>query len=542
MTIVLPELPAAWAWTTVEEIGSSRDQAVLTGPFGTSMGSGDFVPDGGGAIPVLTIGCLRDTGLDLRKAVFVRPEKAAELHRYRLRRGDILFSRMATVGRAGFVEGRHDGSLFNYHIMRLRLRDDAIDPALFIYFVRGSDVVRDYVRDVNHGMTRDGINTEQLLTMPVPLPPRSAQASIVAEIESHGSRLDAAVASLERAQAKLNAYRASVLKAAVEGRLVPTEAELARKEKRDYEPADVLLRRILAERRRRWEQAELAKLIAAGKPPKDDKWKAKYEEPTPPDTTALPALPTGWVWARAEQVSEFITKGTTPDTAKMNAGDGEVPFIKVYNLTFEGTLDCSVAPTFISKETNDNELARSTCLPGDVLMNIVGPPLGKVSIVPATLPRWNINQAIARYRPLDGLIARFLAYVLLGPDAVAWAMRRAKTTAGQVNLTLEIARDLPIALPPYAEQVRVTAALDQQLSTHARECETVTKGVLRVARLRQSILKWAFEGKLVDQDPNDEPAEKLLARIRAERAAAPSTRKPRGSKENGVVRSGRGST
>ena len=104
------------------------------------------------------------------------------------------------------------------------------------------------------------------------------------------------MATLERVQRNLKRYRASVLKAAVEGRLVPTEAELARAEGRDYEPASVLLQRILAERRRRWEEAELAKLKARGKTPKDDKWKAKYKEPAPPDTAELPELPEGWCW------------------------------------------------------------------------------------------------------------------------------------------------------------------------------------------------------------------------------------------------------
>ena len=108
---------------------------------------------------------------------------------------------------------------------------------------------------------------------------------------------DDAVATLERVRRNLTRYRASVLKAAVEGRLVPTEAKLARAEGRSYEPASVLLERILAERRRRWEEAELAKMKAKGKVPKDDKWKAKYVEPIAPDTSELPDLPEGWCWA-----------------------------------------------------------------------------------------------------------------------------------------------------------------------------------------------------------------------------------------------------
>ena len=131
---------------------------------------------------------------------------------------------------------------------------------------------------------------------------------IVDAIDSYLTRLDDAVASLERVQAKLKAYRASVLKAAVEGRLVPTEASLARAEKRDYEPAEVLLARILKERRRRWEEAELAKLKAAGKTPKDDKWKAKYEEPVAPDTSTLPELPEGWCWASVGPAGDVLTE------------------------------------------------------------------------------------------------------------------------------------------------------------------------------------------------------------------------------------------
>ncbi len=88
-----------------------------------------------------------------------------------------------------------------------------------------------------------------------------------------------------------------MLKAAVEGRLVPTEAELAREEGRDYEPADELLERILVERRKRWEEAELESMRAKGKEPKDDRWKAKYKEPAAPDTSELPELPEGWCWA-----------------------------------------------------------------------------------------------------------------------------------------------------------------------------------------------------------------------------------------------------
>src|SRR5207244_1697869 len=149
----------------------------------------------------------------------------------------------------------------------------------------------------------------------IPFAPRAEQDRIIGAIEQHLSRLDAAVATLEGAQTKVKAYRASVLKAAVEGRLVSTEAALAREEKRDFEPSEVLLKRILSERRRRWEEAEIEKLKAAGKSPKGDKWKAKYEEPKPPDTKDLPELPEGWCWTTVGALAE-VSGGLTMNGAR----------------------------------------------------------------------------------------------------------------------------------------------------------------------------------------------------------------------------------
>ena len=136
------------------------------------------------------------------------------------------------------------------------------------------------------GTTRPKLTQAALNRIPLPLPPLPEQHRIVAEIEKQFTRLDASVAALKRAQANLKRYRASVLKAACEGTLVPTEAELARAEGRDYEPADRLLERILAERRAHCES--------------QDKRRGQYKEPAAPDTSDMPQLPEGWVWATVQ--------------------------------------------------------------------------------------------------------------------------------------------------------------------------------------------------------------------------------------------------
>ena len=145
----------------------------------------------------------------------------------------------------------------------------------------------------------------------------------MAEIEKQFTRLDASVAALKRVQVNLKRYRASVLKAACEGKLVPTEAELAQSEGRDYEPADRLLERILSERRARWDSQE--------------KRRGKYKEPVTPDTSDLPELPKGWVWATVDQlIVDSPQNGIYKP--KSQYGDG-VPVLRIEDYRQTSTLE-----------------------------------------------------------------------------------------------------------------------------------------------------------------------------------------------------------
>ena len=202
---------------------------------------------------------------------------------------------------------------------------------------------------------------------------------------------------------------------------------------------------------------------------------------------------------KLEDLCFFITKGTTPpkNSTENNNRAKEIPFLKVYNLTFNGQLDFSIDPTFVTKETHTGFLNRSICLPGDVLMNIVGPPIGKVSIVPNTYSEWNINQAIVRYRCLEKLNNKFLAYFLLFSNTVEQLKSKGKATAGQFNLTLEICRELQIPLPTIEKQIEIVDCIEQKLSVCDKIEQTVNESLQKAESLRQSILKQAFEGKLV---------------------------------------------
>lgn len=166
--------------------------------------------------------------------------------------------------------------------------------------------------------------------------------------------------------------------------------------------------------------------------------------------------PTGWSVRRADElVCSPITKGATP-SLHLNTPNATVPFLKVYNLTFSGTLNFETDPTFVEPEVHENDLKRSRVRAGDVLMNLVGPPLGKTALIPDGFPDANVNQAIAIYRIDDPQMRQFFAAYLRTDLAQKWLEKRSKKTSGQRNLTLGLAQELPVPIPP---RQNVTAVL-----------------------------------------------------------------------------------
>ena len=304
------------------------------------------------------------------------------------------------------------------------------------------------------------------------------------EIEKQFTRIDASVDALKRAQANLKRYRASVLKDACEGRLVPTEAELARAEGSDYERADELLERILAERRARWES-----------PAKRGR---KYKEPVAPDTSDLPEPPEGWVWSGLNMLCQNLDAMRVPVKAKdRQEMQGSYPYYGasgvidgVDQYIFDGTY-------LLLAEDGANLLSRST-------------PIAFV----ARGQFWVNNHAHV-LEPMVSVQIGYLEAYLVNLDLQLYV-----TGTAQPKLTQTALNHIPVPLPPLAEQRRIVAEVERRLSVVQQAEVAVEAGLVRAERLRQSILKLAFSGKLVPQDPDDEPASVLLERIRAEREAA----------------------
>jgi len=346
--------------------------------------------------------------------------------------------------------------------------------------------------------------------IPLPLPPLKEQYRIVAEIEKQFTRLDAAVAALKRVQANLKRYRASVLKAACEGRLVPTEAELARAENRSYEPADQLLARILKERRAKWEADQLAKMVAAGKPPTDDKWGAKYKEPTTADTSSLPELPEGWAWASLDQLIGYLRNGFSqkPD-AESGTPILRISAVRPMRVDLQDVRYLSGKPDQYSEDLlNEGDLLFTRYNGSPALVGVCG------VVRSLTMPTAHPDKIIRAKMASAGCESRFLEIVLNTGASREFLARRVRTTAGQSGVSGGDLRAIPVPFAPFREQSRVVSEAERRLSVIDELEATVEADLKRAGRLRQAILKRAFEGKLVPQDPNDEPASVLLERIK----------------------------
>lgn len=402
-----------------------------------------------------------------------------------------------------------------------------LNPYWLAYRLNSSDFVS-FASHLNEG-DRPRVDLDQLGPFELSLPSRPEQDRIVAEIEKQFTELDAAVVALKRVQANLRRYRAALLKAACEGRLVPTEAELARKESRSYETGEQLLERVLLERRAKWEADQLARMIAAGKPPEDDSWKKRYREPDPPDTTDLPRLPEGWAWGSLQQIA-FIVGGITKGQ-KRTADEilRSVPYLRVANVQ-RGYLDLSEIKTI---EATDAEIRELQLQIGDILFNEGGDrdKLGRGWIWEGQVPLCIHQNHVFRARLAStGVLPKFVSHYS-NAQGQLYFMAEGKQTTNLASINLHKLSRFPIPIPPSTEQRRIVLELDRQISNVGSSEKTCVGALLHSERLRQSILKHAFQGKLVPQDPNDEPASMLLERIRAERAAtleeAESARKKR---------------
>jgi len=219
-----------------------------------------------------------------------------------------------------------------------------------------------------------------------------------------------------------------------------------------------------------------------------------------------------WTVEKATDACAKVQSGGTPKEGFID--EPGVPFLKVYNLVNQ-EVDFRYKPQFVRPEVHLGPLAKSRVMPGDVLMNIVGPPLGKVAIAPDDYDEWNINQAITLFRPSEKIRSRWIYCLLCEGSAIREIEFRTKGSAGQVNISLTQCRDFDFPVPSIKEQDEIIERVEFFFSL-AHELEAKLTAARRIVdRLTPALLAKGFRGELVPQDPSDEPASELLEKIRA---------------------------
>ena len=284
--------------------------------------------------------------------------------------------------------------------------------------------------------------------------------------------------------------RQKILDLAIHGKLVPQDP--------NDEPASGLLERIKAEKER---------LIKEGKI-KRTKKSAKSSD-TPHYENVPFELPNSWVWCRLEDIA-YVASGSTPD--KTCFVENGVPYIKMYNLRNQ-KIDFAYHPQYITEEVHNGKLQRSRTEVGDLIMNIVGPPLGKLAIIPTTLPQANFNQAAVLIRPYkfkEVLVSYLKVYLEEMSEINSIATRG---SAGQVNISLTQSQNMRIPIPPLNEVRRIIEEVSKYDILIDSLKQNITDIQNLIAYTKSKILDLAIHGKLVPQDPNDEPAIELLKRI-----------------------------
>jgi len=447
-----------WRWSTLGEV-CSKPQYGWTTSGATS-----------GKVKLLRTTDITSGRIDWTDVPFCR-EEPPEYGKYKLNQNDIVVSRAGSVGVSHLLRNPEE-AVFASYLIRFRPGDSVI-PQFVAYFLQSPEYWSQ-IRSNTAGIAIPNVNATKLQCIPIPVPPLDEQRRIVVEIEKQFTRLDAGLASLRRVQNTLKRYRASVLKAACEGRLVSTEAELARRDNRSYQTGEQLLQRILKGRRERWNG------------------KGKYKEPIAPGPLSNVDLPEGWAWTGFEQLADGTKHAIKagPFGSSLKKSVYTPSGFKIYGQEQVIRGNPYFGDYFISRELFE-QLRSCEAKPGDILVSLVG-TAGKVLILPDDSVPGIINPRLLKLSlNRSGVNLKFIKILLESSAARAFFKLAAHGGTMEI-LNLGILKAFPVPLPPLSEQTRIVAEVERRLSVVDELELAVTTNFQHTSALRRSILKRAF--------------------------------------------------
>ena len=364
---------------------------------------------------------------------------------------------------------------------------EKVSQKYLYYRLLSSDFVQ-YANAKSSGVNHPRVSYKKVSQFEVGLPSLSEQRRIVAKIEELFSDLEAGVADLKRVKKQLQRYRQSVLQAAVEGRLTK-----AWREERDTESADKLLERILEERQKKWEkQYRWERYDSKDKEPPSG-WKKRYKEPkAPAKAEDLPKVPNGWLWTSLDALTwnNVDYRGKTPPYAESGILTVSAGNVKEGQITFESRRK------YVSEETYSEWLTRGEPEPGDLIITTEA-PVGETALLPSD-DTYLLTRRVLACQTLE-VKNRFLQ-MCFSAGATRHHLDSNSRGTTVPRILKKVLFKTPLPLPPIEEQRRIVEAADRLLSIAEEATQTVECEIKRAERLRQSILKQAFSGQLVEKE------------------------------------------
>lgn len=481
-------LAPGWAWARLEQIadivgGVTKDAKRQHDP--------SFVE-----VPYLRVANVQRGFLDLRKVETIRVS-AAKAAALRLRPGDVLFTEGGDrdkLGRGWVWEGQIEDCIHQNHVFRARLVAEELEPKFISWYA--NTFGRTWFETAGKQTTNlASISLTTLKSFPVPLPPVAEQQRIVAEVERQLSKVDAGTDAIRRAGLNLHRIWTIILNEAALGRLV----------RRDPTDKSVEIHTRQQDGRSRIDQLQLA-------------WNDKAK------IHGLPGLPPEWTWTTVGEVA--TVQGGIQKQPKRKPVRNAFPFLRVANVLRNRLAleDIHLIELF------EGELDRYRLLPGDLLVvegNGSLDELGRSALWNGAIDDCVHQNHLIRVRPSPFIDPAFFNLYWNSPVSAPRLRAVASSTSGLYTLSVSKIRALPVPIPPMLEQRRIVAEAERHLSLiEASEGET-ERGLERAVSLRRAILKAAFEGRLVPQNPADEPAAAMLDRIAAARTSQARERRYR---------------
>lgn len=409
---------------------------------------------------------MKNQSIDESDLRYISEEVFKQISRYTINTGDVYVTIAGTIGAVGTIPPHLDGMSLTENAAKLVF--SGLSKKYLVTVLQSSFVTRQFNDAVNQ-MAQPKLSLNSIKHTCIPIPPLEEQEYIAdkvdelmalcdqleqqteASIEAHQvlvttlldtltnsadadelmqnwARISEHFDTLFTTEESIDQLKQTILQLAVMGKLVPQDPS--------DEPAAELLKRIAEEKAQLVKEKKIKKQKALPPIAEDEK---PFE------------LPSGWEWCRLDDICFGITSGSTPPKVNFNESEG-IPYLKVYNIR-EQKIDFEYKPQFVDNDCHKTKLARSVLYPGDVVMNIVGPPLGKIAIIPDTYPEWNCNQAITFFRPIVPQLNKYIyTYLTAGSflDSIELI-----GTAGQDNISVTKSRSILLPTPPLREQKRI---------------------------------------------------------------------------------------